>query len=515
MTERQRVIRNIFATYGRSLYALILGLFSARWLLESLGQTDYGLYGVIGGMTAFIAFFNNLLASAIGRFYAYSIGAASVAKDRNEGLEECRRWFNIALMIHTVIPGTLILVGYPLGIWAIHHWLIIPLERVEACIWVFRFVCMTCFIGMLNVPFQAFYTAKQLIAELTVYSVISTTIHFLLLCFMIEHPGEWLVPYACCAMLIAIIPQGLICLNAWRKFPECRIHLRYCLDYSRLKVLVVFAFWQFFGAIGSLARGQALAILVNKAFGPIYNTSMAISNSVASHADSLSAALRGAFSPVITTSEGAGNHKRMLQMCYRSSVFGGVLCLIFVNPVIVECDTLLQLWLKTPPPYVTDACRIVLLMLTFNQFYYGLDLAIVASGKTGLCNSVVGIFQLFSLPVSVLLIFYYKCSFISIFYVLLFWKVAVAFVSLPIVRRITGYSIRLFCFRLLLPTFFCMGITLTVAFYVRQLLSDFYWIRLCAVGISCELVFLPCAFFFLLQREDRRVFLNLLFHRKV
>ena len=48
---------NIVATYGRSLYALVIGLFCGRWTLMALGEVNYGLMGVVGGLTAFIGFF--------------------------------------------------------------------------------------------------------------------------------------------------------------------------------------------------------------------------------------------------------------------------------------------------------------------------------------------------------------------------------------------------------------------------------------------------------------------------
>ena len=50
MTANRRIFLNIAATYARSLYTLALGLVTARWLLLSLGQTDYGLFGVVGGL---------------------------------------------------------------------------------------------------------------------------------------------------------------------------------------------------------------------------------------------------------------------------------------------------------------------------------------------------------------------------------------------------------------------------------------------------------------------------------
>ena len=52
MTQNRRILLNIAATYGRSLYALVCGLFISRWVLAALGKTDFGVYGVVGGMIA-------------------------------------------------------------------------------------------------------------------------------------------------------------------------------------------------------------------------------------------------------------------------------------------------------------------------------------------------------------------------------------------------------------------------------------------------------------------------------
>lgn len=48
MTPNRRIFLNIIAMYGRSLYALVCGLFTARWVLEALGQVNFGLYGLVG-----------------------------------------------------------------------------------------------------------------------------------------------------------------------------------------------------------------------------------------------------------------------------------------------------------------------------------------------------------------------------------------------------------------------------------------------------------------------------------
>ena len=78
MSPNRRIFLNIVATYGRSLYALVCGLFISRWVLAALGKTDFGLYGVAGGMMAIalLAFTMRqvrISPEAVGRALAYTI----------------------------------------------------------------------------------------------------------------------------------------------------------------------------------------------------------------------------------------------------------------------------------------------------------------------------------------------------------------------------------------------------------------------------------------------------------
>ena len=80
----------------------------------ALGKTDFGLYGVVGGMPVVITFLNMLLSTATSRFYAYAEGRAqkSVAEGLpEEGLEGCRKWFSTAALLHTLVPVVMVVIG--------------------------------------------------------------------------------------------------------------------------------------------------------------------------------------------------------------------------------------------------------------------------------------------------------------------------------------------------------------------------------------------------------------------
>jgi hypothetical protein len=56
--------------------------------------------------------------------------------------------------------------------------------------------------------------------------------------------------------------------------------MEYVWSMPRIKQLSSFAFWQAFGGLGAIARGQGIQILINMNFGPSINASMSIANQV-------------------------------------------------------------------------------------------------------------------------------------------------------------------------------------------------------------------------------------------
>jgi len=343
----------------------------------ALGEVDYGLLGLVGGMSAFVVFFNDLLSGAVSRYYAVSVGEAS----KSGNLENCNRWFCTALTIHLVLPVMLLLIGYPVGMWAVTKFLTIPQDKVYACTWVWRFVCISCFIGMVNVPFRAMYIAKQLIAELTIYSIATTVLNFFAALYMASHEQEWLTTYACWTCLLSIIPHVIIAIRAAIVFPECRMNRTYFFDGKRFRELGEYAMYRFIGAFASLIQSQGCSILVNKFLGPRFNATMTVSNTVASHTVNLSTAMSGAIGPAIYNAHGANDHHRLLNLVNCASKAGAFLYMVFMVPVILEIDELIRLWLETPPPMASTICVFILVAYFTERITDGEVNAIYATGK--------------------------------------------------------------------------------------------------------------------------------------
>lgn len=502
MTQNRRIVLNIVATYGRSLYALVIGLFCGRWALLALGEVDYGLLGLVGGLTAFVSFFNMLLASAISRFYAVNVGAARKKGNEKAGLEECRRWFNTAFSVHSVLPVILIAVGYPAGVWAVENFLTIPPDRVMACIWVWRFTCISCFVGMFNVPFQAMYTAKQEIAELTVYSFVSTTLHFCILYYMISHPGIWLVKYAAWGCCLSFAPQLIIALRAVIKYPECKVVRAYLWDRGYFGQILKYAASRLWPEFSRIVSAQAYPIFVNKFMGPVYNASITVGNSVAAHASTLSNSLLGAFWPAIANKAGEGDFSEVKRLCFMACRIGTVMVLVFAIPLAIEINEVLHLWLKTPPRFSAMICLAALLASAIGHMtapYWmvvlGMGRGVVAYGLIGGWAGVTGA----------------GVALVCLLLGLGMWGVCIGMVTgtclcviiqILVCRKVVELSFLYWVRHVMVPVALLTSVTVVVGFFPRLFMAASF-ARVITTGLFCEAVFLPAIWLFVLEPSEK------------
>ena len=380
MTSNQRIILNFLATYGRSVYALLLGLFSTRWVLKALGRNDFGLFGVVGSIIVVIGFLNGILGGAVSRYYAFAIGEAKkIGEER--GNEYITRWFNAAVSIHFIVPFVLCIIGYPVGIYAIRHWLVIPDGRVSACEVVFALSLSSAFVSMVAVPYISMYRAMQLIAELSLWGGLQTTCLFIGAYILMSLESDRLIVYA---VMMTLVP-GLITLlqicRARQSFGVCHIKLKYLFDRKYLAQLFSYSFWEIFASGGDVVRAQGTSFLINRNFGPSVNAAWSVSSQVSGHTTALSSALIGSLTPALTTAAGAGEKTRMANLAFATCKFGSFLILLFAIPLILEMDNVLALWLVEPPPYTSIVCRCILVALVLHKLGMGHHMAILANGK--------------------------------------------------------------------------------------------------------------------------------------
>lgn len=510
MTANRRILLNIVATYGRSLYALVVGLFCGRWVLLSLGEVDYGLLGVVGGMIGFVSFFNSLMSGSVSRFYAFSVGAAQKEGNERDGLEDCQKWFSIAVLIHTVLPVVLTVIGYPIGEWAVRNYLTVPPDRVEACVWVWRFTCLSCLVGMIGVPFSAMYNAKQEIAELTIYGFATTTLNAIFLYYMITHPGVWLVKYAAWSCALVVFPQLLICLRAVLMYQECRFRFYHLKNWSGFKQIFAYSGSRFIVLLSQMLSSSGMSILVNKCLGPAKNAAMTVGMSLSNHCQTLSASFSGAFSPAITNAAGAGDLDLMRKLAFRTCLLSTIAIGIFALPMILEVDEVLVLWLKHPPDGSGPLCVCLLVCAILGKLSEGHWMSIFAIGRIAKFNAVESIFWFLALPLAYLF-FTRNLGIVGVGAAFVCVHTGAVGVKLYFGRKIAGLSVRHWLRRIFLPIILAFGLAFAAGVLVKTAFPPSF-LRVVLTTVIVEVVLLPSCWLFVLQKEERRICSNKFFN---
>ena len=66
----RRIARNTLLLYFRMFLLMLIGLFTSRVVIRTLGIDDYGVWGVVGGVVTVFTFLTTSISAAISRYMA-------------------------------------------------------------------------------------------------------------------------------------------------------------------------------------------------------------------------------------------------------------------------------------------------------------------------------------------------------------------------------------------------------------------------------------------------------------
>ena len=439
MTQNKRIVFNAAATYGRSLVALCLGLFSARWVLQALGKIDFGLYGVVGGLISFIAFLDAVLRSSVSRFYAFTIGEKSFLPEVDYE-DKMLSWFNTALSLHGALALIILIVGLPVCFILIKYVLVIPVDRVGACMIVAAISTLATCISVISVPYTAMFNAMQLIAEMTVFDILRTVCLFVGALALLFVRFDRLIVYASYVGIVSAGINLVLIILARRKFPFCRIRRSKLYCAKDITAVGKYAVWKLFGVLGWSARQNGSIFLINIFFGPIANASFSVASQFAAQSAALSSSLMTALTPALTTIAGTGDTKAFHAYLIRSCKFSSLLLVMLSIPLVSEIDFVLKLWLKNPPELANGICLCMVVVMLVNTLTSGCCASLSASTRIKAWQLVESAVLAAVVPVA-FIVYWAGASFVSIGYILIVDAVLIGMIRLYFSQRLIGVKI--------------------------------------------------------------------------
>lgn len=444
------------------LFLMVIGLYTSRVLLESLGVSDFGLYNVVAGFVAIFSFLNNSMAGATQRFLTFALGEKKYKK-----LEET---FVASTMIHVLIALIIIVLAETIGLWFVETQLNYPPERSNAVFWVYQCSVFSCAILFTNVPFSAVLIAHEKMNVFAYISMLEIALKLVAAIIISYSFFDNLIVYAFLILGVQIIINIVNRTYCRKKFPYTKFQISW--NKVIMKELFFFAGWSLWGNIASVLATQGTNILLNIFFGTIVNAARGISVQVQNAVNSLYASFQQAINPQITKSYAQGDLKRMHSLIFGGCKYSAFLLYILVMPVILETNYILSLWLKNVPEYTAFFVKISLLASIVNSISGPLGTSVNATGKIRVYQTIIGGLLLFDLPISFIFLKLFPNPEI-VFIVQLFTCIIVNIVRVYLLRRMLSISIRLFMKEVVFKVFI-VGITSFIFLFIIHIIIHTY-----------------------------------------
>lgn len=501
MKNARRVAVNTVVQYAQLIANVILGLFAVRIILDALGETDYGVYSAVAGVVALLGFIGTSLSQTSIRFISVALG-------KNEP-EHTRIVFRNCFWLHLIIAGGLSVLLLLVGLFLFDGFLNIPVERVAAARLVYFCMVFSLFAGIVKTPFSALIIAHEKFVYTSGVGVLDSICKLGIALGVASTHSDKLVFYA-------VLMAGVEAMNFLLFFGYCVFKYSNLLSFRRqspsgLKEVSGFAGWTLMDVMGSVLNRQGYAILLNRVFGPVTNSTFAIASQVAGHMYTVSASAINAMKPQIMKSHGAGDSERMFRLSMIAGKFGFSLMSLITIPLIVFMPEVLDLWLKDVPPDTALFSRLMVTACMVEQLTCGLVYANQAVGNIKWFSIIVSSLRAMALPLSwVALRFFHAPAFVAIVIFLICESIG-SFSRVFILSRISDFKAGPF-FRLvlgrILPPLLC---SLGISVLLRPLLGGIGGM-LC-IGVISAAVYTAVFYFFGMTDEENSSVRRMLFNK--
>ena len=388
------ILKNSGILFFRLLLTSVIGLFSSRFVIRSLGASDFGLYSVVGSVVVMMAFLNGTLTTMSYRYIAYEMG-----KGEKAGVN---RVFNISLVIILCLALFVLLLTETAGVYYVNNFLNVAPGKLSDALFVLRFSTYAIVFSIVSIPYQGLVTAQEKFAVQATIEIIRSVLVFLVALAIVYYMGNRIRLYALLIAIVNIVPALLFFTYCKRKYSEI-VKWHFQRGKNKYKEMVSFSGWVLIGGAASIGQTAGSALIINAFFGTVLNATFGIANQVKSIVLMFARNLAQAAIPQITKSFSSGNTKRTINLAAYISKYICFLMLVPALPILLETDFLLTLWLGDIPPYTVIFCQLMIINALIGGLGGGLPAVIQATGKIKYFQIILSTTSLLSLPIAYLL----------------------------------------------------------------------------------------------------------------
>ena len=460
MTNTSRIAKNTLMLYFRQILIMLVSLYTMRVVLAELGAEDYGIYNVVAGVVTMFGFLSGSMASATQRFFSFALG-------EGDG-EKLSRTFNVNITIYAAIALVSVVLLESAGQWFVRTKLVLPMERVDAAVWLFHFSVASFVCSIFSSPFVAIIIAHE---DMGIYAGVGITEVLLKLASVLllkVVPGDSLEVYGALVFAAGFVTMGIYLLICAARYKECRIRKGW--DKNLFREITGFTVWTLFGQLSGVARNQVVTIMVNQFFTPIVVAARSVAMNVSHAVNVFASNFNTGLYPPIIKEYAAKNKDGMFSLVFNGCKATFFLMWVFALPLMLEINAVFAMWLGDGvPEYAADFSKLALLESVVNSISLPIVTAARAPGKMRVYELTLGILQ-FLIPLASLPLFYAGFPPHAVFVMAILVNIIMFVVRIMIVRPLIGFPARKFAKEVFKPLCLIAFLSFAVSLGIKKIL---------------------------------------------
>lgn len=466
---------------------MIVGLYTSRIMLKALGVDNYGIKAAVGGIVAMTGLITNTMSGSISRFLTYGLGKGNK--------EELKAIFSTSINAQLILSVIIVVALETIGVWFLNTEASIPEGRMIAANWVLQCSIVITVLSLVSVPYNSLIIAHEHMAIYAYMSIVDVVLKLAIVYAIIVFNGDRLILLSLFDVCVSVFMRGYYQWYCKKHFEEAHYNFK-TFDKKLLKKMTAFSGWTLLGTWAWIFNTQGSTMLVNVYYGVAYNAARGFANAVNSAIQSFVTNFTTAFTPQLTKCYAAGQREEAFKLTNRGTKFTWLLMLVFIVPVFIEADSLLDLWLGEAPAYSALFLRFAMFESLAFQTGGTLLKLVYADGRVKKYQIAVTCFVFFGFPTS-WLIMHLGGPVWTPYAVFIFFYSAVDIVRFYVIpKTIPDFSIKkhigevlIPCFiatllALLLPLFFCMILKKSLIRFCILIPLSVLWVVLCAYYIG-------------------------------
>lgn len=430
MNDNKRIALNTIAIYVKLVITTIVSLITARYVLLALGQSDYGLYNVVGAIIVLINTIGTAMYTTTRRYINVEMGKGANGNPN--------KIFNISLLLHIGFALSFLAIAESLGLWYINNYLQVESEKMSDAHFVFQVSTIVACIGLINVPYQGLMNAFQKFWQISFIEIMVTVLKLILVLVLIRYEGNALRFYAITMSVLtfcSFVLYHIACRCQWKDI----VRYKFYWDKEVYKEILIFNNYTAIGAASCLGRTQGSAMLINYFFGTMVNGALAIAYQVQSFVSLFAGNIVQAAAPQITQAYSSNNKERAFTLSIQVAKMTLLIMICIFFFLFIGLDSIFIVWLKVIPDGAVLLTRWVLIATLINAFLSTLYVYVQATGKVKWFQIVASTLELLVLPTSFVL---FKLGFqpFSIFAVLVATTILNILLFLILLKKIEDFD---------------------------------------------------------------------------